>query len=675
MGWRDSILNEFITDVSKLTLVADPDGLLTEEVLVIKLREKGFDIIEYEDAISFRYAYETKYRSLWDRGLKTDLVVVLRTQESDLEKLPYDIFVTGRSLSFSINKIFPNLSSPVIEKLDKAHFEKLFKSQNKCLTQRIGDNATRDFILENVFEINPDLIKTIPQLLNVLLRIHYSGIELPYILNQRIIKSLKKSDEFSTWPLELLFSEKKSFYEFLQERWPVFVDSYNYLKDEGAQIIRFEEKTYGLKYPGPVNIPFDDKDVKIYIDDLFAEGKLQPVSCLNSEKLKNTWIKFGIKDNTQEEFISRIEQRLLNLEDSIPKPECIHSKWLSFASDYARLKSLIYGKNSSKFEVSPRIRKKFTELSDTVNNLFSEWLQKRYQSLINLPPMPPVIVNQIPRYLQRQREDNSSKKIALIVIDGLSLNQWFSVKGVLQSQNPSLDFNENCTFAWIPTLTSVSRQAIFSGKIPFYFSDHINTTSGESKSWKNYWENSGIGNSQIAYKKGLLDKNIMEHLTSVFNPQKTLIAGFVINKIDNIMHGMQLGEEGMHNQIEQWCKMGFLNEMISYLQDNNFDIWITSDHGNIESEGIGRPSEGSISGLKGERVRIFGDQILCKEVAKKYSSAIEWKTPGLPKDYYPLFASKNSSFTTKGTKSVTHGGISIDETIVPFISVFKRDQQ
>ena len=669
MGWRDSILNEFINDVSKLTLVADPDGLLTEELLVTGLREKGFEIIEYEDAISFRYAYETKYRSRWDKGITTDLVVVLRTQESDLETLPYDIYEKGRKLSFSINKLFPNLSSPIIEELDKKYYEKLFQSQINSLSRRIGDNATRDYIMENVFGIKPDLVNTVPQLLNLLLRIHYSGMNLPQNLSFRIINSLQKTTRFSDWPLETLFSEKKTFYKFLQERWPLFVDSYNYIEEKGAGAINSKKASYGLKYSGPAKLPFDDNDVKIYIDDLFAEGKLQPVSCVNSEKLKNTWIRFGIKDDTQAEFILRIDTRLNKLKSSIPRSDCDHSKWLYFASEYASLKSVIYSKNSSEFEVTSSIQNKFMEFSDLANEKFLEWLFNRYQGLITLPPMPPVIVNQIPRYLQRQREENISKKIALIVIDGLSLNQWFTIKKVLESQNSKLEFIENCIFAWVPTLTSVSRQAIFSGKIPLYFPDSINTTSGESKSWDNYWENAGINNSQVIYQKNLLGENIAEFLESDFNSQNTTIAGFVINTIDNIMHGMQLGEEGMHNQIEQWSKMGFLNQMITYLLKNNYDVWITSDHGNIESTGIGNPLEGSISKIKGERVRIFKDPVLRNEVAKKYESAIEWNTPGLPENYYPLFASKKSSFAKAGIKSISHGGISIDETIVPFISV------
>ncbi|MBP2133983.1 hypothetical protein J2128_001949 [Methanomicrobium sp. W14] len=673
MGWRDSILSEFITDISKLTLVADPDGLLTEELLVTRLREKGFEIIEYEDAISFRYAYETKYRSLWDKGITTDLVVVLRTQESDLERLPYDLYEKGRKLSFSTNKLFPNFSSPVVEELDKKYYDDLFESQKNNSPQRIGDNATKDYILENVFGIKPALISTIPQLLNLLLRIHYSEINLPQILRLRITKILQKTSIFKEWPLEILFSEKNSFFKFLQERWPLFVDSCQVPEETGAGFIKSQKSPYGLKFPGPANLPFDDDKVRIYIDDLFAEGKLQPISCEKGDKLKNTLVKFGIKDETQKDFISRIENRLKKLRHSIPKPDCDHSRWLIFASEYAELKSLIYCNHNTKFDITPDIKNCFNDISNNINEIFSEWLFKRYQGIINLPPVPPVIVNQIPRYLQRQRENNLSEKIALIVIDGLSLNQWFTIKKVLMSQNPELEFDENSIFAWIPTLTSISRQAIFSGKIPLYFPDSTTTTSGEAKSWSNYWEDAGLPGKSISYVKNLVGENIAEFLESDFNLHNTTIAGFVINTIDNIMHGMQLGEEGMHNQIEQWSKMGFLNQMISYLLENNFNIWITSDHGNIESTGIGNPSEGAISDYKGERVRVYKNSILRDEIKKKYELAIEWDTPGLPNNFYPLFALKDSSFAKRGIKSISHGGFSIDETIVPFISVSKGE--
>lgn len=90
-SWRDAILNDFVPNVSKLTLVADPDCLMTEEKLALELRGRGFDLIEFSDPIEFRYVYESKYRSIWDRGEHIDLVVVLRLQDAELESLPYDL--------------------------------------------------------------------------------------------------------------------------------------------------------------------------------------------------------------------------------------------------------------------------------------------------------------------------------------------------------------------------------------------------------------------------------------------------------------------------------------------------------------------------------------------------------------------------------------------------------
>ena len=171
-SWRDAILNDFVPNVSKLTLVADPDCLLTEEKLALKLRERGFDLIEFSDPVEFRYAYESKYRSIWDRGEHTDLVVVLRLQDAELESLPYDLLQAGRKLSFNLGDLFPNLSYPVIEKLDRSLLDALFDAQRKSPPDRMGDNATKDFILRHVFGIAAELIGGEVELLRALLRLH-----------------------------------------------------------------------------------------------------------------------------------------------------------------------------------------------------------------------------------------------------------------------------------------------------------------------------------------------------------------------------------------------------------------------------------------------------------------------------------------------------------------------
>ena len=45
VSWRDTILKNFKPKISRLTLVADPDGLLTEEGMLSAIRDRGFDLI------------------------------------------------------------------------------------------------------------------------------------------------------------------------------------------------------------------------------------------------------------------------------------------------------------------------------------------------------------------------------------------------------------------------------------------------------------------------------------------------------------------------------------------------------------------------------------------------------------------------------------------------------
>jgi len=249
-SWRDAILNDFVPSVSKLTLVADPDSLLTEEKLALELRQRGFELIEFNDPIEFRYAYESKYRSFWDRGEHTDLVVILRLQDSDLESLPYDLLQAGRKLSFNLGGLFPAFSYPVIEKLDRSLLDALYDAQKKSSPDRMGDNASKDFILRHVFGIAAELIVNEVELLRALLRLHYNKTRIPEILSNRLIEVLKLAPRpsslvpiFHAWPLAEIVPDDKSFFSFLQERWPVFLSA-KYELRSAENTVREDESHY-----------------------------------------------------------------------------------------------------------------------------------------------------------------------------------------------------------------------------------------------------------------------------------------------------------------------------------------------------------------------------------------------------------------------------------------------
>jgi len=227
------------------------------------------------------------------------------------------------------------------------------------------------------------------------------------------------------------------------------------------------------------------------------------------------------------------------------------------------------------------------------------------------------------------------------------------------------------TFAWIPTLTSVSRQTIFSGKIPLNFPLSINSTNNEGKLWKQFWEDLGLSRLDIAYQRGLGDGDVTTVLDATLNPGNTRVVGLVVDKVDKIMHGMQLGSAGMHNQIKQWCQGGFLGSLIGYLLDHDYQVWMTSDHGNIECQGKGHPSEGVIAEIRGERVRVYPTPELRSQVAGTFTFAHEWQPVGLPSNYFPLVAGGNDAFINPNEAIVGHGGISVEEVIVPLVK-FER---
>ena len=659
--WRDTILNDFVPNVSKLTLVADPDCLLTEEKLALELRGRGFDLIEFSDPVEFRYAYESKYRSIWDRGEHTDLVVVLRLQDAELESLPYDLLQAGRKLSFNLGDLFPNLSYPVIEKLDRSLLDSLFEAQRKSPPDRMGDNATKDFILRHVFGIAAELIGGEVELLRALLRLHYGKLQIPLMLAERLIQVLKGHDGFKAWPLSEIVPDDEAFFAFLQERWPLFLSRLG-----SAHQVREDSPEYGLKYPGPDRLPFDHQDIKVYIDNLFLEGKLTPVEAKGIEVDAGSWVRSGIATSGVDDDELRISRLFGLVEKELPTAEARYSDWTAFALKWAELSSLVHCGNSTEYQT--RLR----EIGDALNTIFAAWLADHYSSLINLPPTNPAMLHHVPRRLARDIEDSGSSRAALIVVDGLALDQWVTIRQLLQKQDANLVMRESATFAWIPTLTSVSRQSIFSGKPPLYFPSSINSTNSEEKLWKQFWEGHGLSRLDVAYQRGLGDGDAAGVLDSAIHPGKTKVVGLVVDKVDKIMHGMQLGSAGMHNQIKQWCHAGFLSAMVGQLLDYGYEVWLTVDHGNIQCDGKGRPSEGVIAETRGERVRVYPTPELRAQVAGAFPFAHEWQPVGLPADYFPLVAGGRDAFVNPGDAIVGHGGVAIEEVIVPLVKFERR---
>ena len=664
-SWRGPMLREFTPQVARLTVAADPDGLLLEEGVLKELAERGFDLMPFDDPIAFRFAYESLYRSRWDRGELRDLVIVLRTAASDVRVLPYDLLHRGRFLSFSLGDLFPKLSYSVIDALDRSHLDALYEAQTRePPAHPLGDARTREFLLRHLFGIAPETIRGESDLLGFLLRRHYRGIRVPPVLDAHLVRLLQQNPRFGAWPLGKIVADREAFFAFLQERWPVFLDR---LVVDAEGIPDSAASPPALAYEGPADIPFDHDEIRVYLDNLFLDGVLQQVAHPQAERLAGSWASVGIKIDRQADRQRRLAGLLAAVEQSIPERMSRHQDWLALAQRWAHVNALLFGQDG--YRDAADTQQRYQSVRSRIDAAFTAWIVERLGTLHNQPPSPPVLIHQVPRMLARHLEESAHAKAALVMMDGLSLDQWITVRAVLAEQRPCLRFREDSLFAWIPTLTMVSRQACFSGRPPFYFPSSIHTTDREPAAWQRFWADEGIASPAVGYAKNLRDHPDLARVAPFVSDPRTRVLGLVVDAVDRIMHGMELGQSGMHNQVRQWTGQGFLAALLDELHEHGFAIFLTADHGNIETRGCGRPAEGSAADLRGVRVRVFPDSALRKQVAARFPEAIVWPPMGLPDDYLALIAPGRSAFVAPSERPVAHGGITLEEVIVPLVRI------
>jgi hypothetical protein len=62
---------------------------------------------------------------------------------------------------------------------------------------------------------------------------------------------------------------------------------------------------------------------------------------------------------------------------------------------------------------------------------------------------------------------------------------------------------------------------------------------------------------------------------------------------------------------------------------------------------------------------VFPNALLRSNISVKYPGTLEWPSIGLPDDYLALIAPPLRAFIGEGKRTVAHGGICIEEAIVP----------
>ena len=280
----------------------------------------------------------------------------------------------------------------------------------------------------------------------------------------------------------------------------------------------------------------------------------------------------------------------------------------------------------------------------------------------------PVLGNHVPHYLAHHLGQAGTARVALLVIDGMAIDQWRILRDTFEGHH----IEEHAIFSWIPTLTQIGRQAIFSGRMPLEFATSIEGTHREAQQWSNFWQDRGLPERAIQYIKpqgdGEPTRAVMERLSEGAQPHVKVLGG-VIGFVDQSLHHAGRGTRGLHAIVDEWAQSRELAVLVDTLVGRGFSVFITSDHGNAFGSGIGKPDVGVTAQQRGDRAYVFRDRSLRDNTASRYPRAITWPQIGLPPDYFPLLAPYGACFMPEGKESVSHGGIALEEVLVPFVRI------
>lgn len=624
MNWPEKIAS-FFTNQGLIYYTLDELNVLRQKEVAEALSKKNILLFEYDDAIEFRYFYEKNYRHINKANRQ---ILIVYGFDGQFNTLPYDVLNEGIRIDLSISRLFPQFDASVIQLCPSELFNKLYELHQKAFT-KLNRRATIDYLLENAFSIQIESVFNSVSLFKMALA-YYKQFEadLPKIFYERLIEITHLKYPFIQLDLMEIFISRKNFEQFLNTQWQHFVHTKHQQKNNQ---IADENETYGGQY---------------FIDPYVQSNVIKFVKPVKVENILEyeEWMRLGLT-NKEKEPIFRDEYEVFKRED-----------WLMLASRI--------GEEQATLLEQGILPNDFVEQVSKANLSFQQWMLDSYSSMRTLPILPiPKMVHQIPHYLSRKAED----KIALVVLDGMSFTQWYSIKTYLRESGFS--FDEHAVFSWVPSVTSVARQSVFSGKEPRDFADTIDTTRREKVYWEQFWEQEGFAKQYVAYEKSL-GLEVYNPLNFVYQQMPNIrIYGAVIDIIDQIMHGATQGIKTIQSELKTWLSSNYLVMFLTDLIAAGFEVYVTSDHGNVECTGRGRIPQGVTVETKGERFRTYQSEVIRNQTALDHPDTVIWNDASLPEDYFVLLANDKRTFTQKSDKIVTHGGIHIEEVIVPFVKV------